>query len=82
VVTLPNKSEWVIASREKENDEVTMHLFKLGTTAPTDHVESNYKRYFRLYKQFSVDEGIFATKGSFLGPEYYLIKEKLFFLAL
>lgn len=50
IITLPNNQEWVIASREKENDEATMHLFKLTKTSPTDVVESNYKRYFRLYK--------------------------------
>ena len=27
IITLPNSKEWVIASREKENDEASMHLF-------------------------------------------------------
>ena len=57
-----------------------MHLFKLAKTPPTDHVESNYKRYFRLYKQFSVDDGVFAS--NFLPPQYYLLGQKIYSLAL
>jgi len=44
-----------------------MHFFKLGKTAITDHIESNYKRYFRLYKELGVAEGIFK-ENVFLGP--------------
>ena len=59
-----------------------MHFFKLARTSPTDQVEPNYKRYFRLYKQFGVSEDIFLDKETFLGPEYYMVKEKLYCLAL
>ncbi len=51
-----------------------MHLFKLTKSAPTDHIESNFKRYFRLYKECSVQEDVFARKDQFLGPEFYLVK--------
>ena len=69
VLTLPDKSEWVLASREKkEEDEVTIHTFKLGRTSPTDHVESNYKRYFRMYREIIMSEGIFSSKDKFMGP--------------
>ena len=82
IITLPNSKEWVIASREKENDEATMHLFQLKKTSPTELVESSFKRYFRLYKDCNASEGIFAGRGQFIGPEYYLIREKLFCLGL
>ncbi len=68
VITLPDKTEWAIASREKEGTWATMHLFKLTKTSPTELVPSRYKRKFRLYRQTMRDYGVFENEGTFINP--------------